>query len=147
MPIYSFFIWSCGLLSCSFVHKIFLCHLIVSNSLFLACFPHTIGSQFLLLLVSSPWWVNLVHGACVYYFLGGTDACTLGDAGSCPSDKQGWVRWCVLGWVYGLSRTSGSLSDGWGSVTVLLYSWLVGMSLQHWSPQAFGCYQVKMIPS
>lgn len=32
--------------------------------------------------------------ACEYFLLGGTGTCTLSEAGSCPSDEQGWVRWC-----------------------------------------------------
>ena len=97
LPISSSFIWSCGFLPYSFVCNLFLCLFILSNLLCLwspfcrlwGCFPSCFWCLPPVGEVSPVAWVG--------FLMGGTGTCTLvGGAVSCPSDRQGCIRWCVL---------------------------------------------------
>ena len=98
LTISSSFIWSCGFLPCSFICCIFLCLLTLSNVLFLRSpFCRLQGHS------SSCFWclppvLEVGPVACIGLLVGETGVCVLvTGAGSCPSDIQGHVRWCVLG--------------------------------------------------
>ena len=61
---------------------------------------------------------------CLSFLMVGISASVLVlEAGSCLSDEQYHIRWCVLGFC-DLIMILGSLSaNGWGCVSVLLVVW------------------------
>ena len=97
-------------------------------SVFVVSFPQTAGSQFLLLLVSGPWWMR----GWSWGWSWGEVGVPVGGTGTCP-------RWVELGlfplWGKGvsggviwggceLSATLGSLSpDGWHCSYLLYWAW------------------------
>ena len=77
---------------------------------------------------------------CVGFFVERTGACVLVDeAGSCLSDGQDHIQWCVLG-VCDLIMILGSFSaNGWGCVPVLLVVWhKVSHTVACWSLSGAG---------
>ena len=98
LPISSSFVWSGGILPCSFICCVFLCLLILLNLLCL-------GSPFHKLQVHSShcFWClppvgKVCSVGCVGFLVEGTGAFVLVDkAGSCLSGGQDSIQWCVLG--------------------------------------------------
>ena len=90
-------------------------------SVFVVSFPQTAGSQFLLLLVSGPWWMRGWSWGEVGVLVGGTGICPLvSGVGSYSSGGRGGVRGCDLRWLWAQCNFRQPVSS-W----VTLYSYLL----------------------
>ena len=106
LPISSLFVWSGGILPCSFICCIFLCLLILLNLLCL-------GFPFRRLQDSSshcfccvPPVAKVSSVGCVCFLVEGTVVCVLVDeAGYCLSGGQVCIWGCALGCWHGVSST------------------------------------------
>ena len=101
LPIFSSIICYYGFLPCSFICNIFFCCLISSN--FLCLCSHFCRLWGLVLLASHvcPLVGEVSPGACVGFLVGRTGACVLVDeAESCPSNRQGHIKGCILGCLW-----------------------------------------------
>ena len=95
------FLWSCGILLCSFICCIFLCLLVLLNLLCLASPFHSLHVHSSCCFWCLPPVGKVGSVGCVGFLVEGTGACVLVDeAGSCLSGGEDRIQLCVLGCLW-----------------------------------------------
>ena len=134
LPISTSFVWSGGVLPCSFICCVFLCLLTL---LHLQCLESPVCR--LQVHISLCFWCLPPVGkfgsvSCVGFLVEETGACFLLDeAGSCLSGGQDH-QWCVLGCLWPYYDLNSLSANGWRFVLVLLVVWhSVSSTVACWS--------------